>query len=149
MMASYVYDDTDEKQQTTTSIPYFEEEYSAEHSFKIFVGIDFGTYGSGLAYALQDGQTYIHNLWRDVDATEKPKTSVLFDNNKEVQCHGNQAVMQYISSMSNDGWALFERFKMHLYKDPDWKGSVQHIRHNVNKVDIKDEIQSTNDPSIT
>ena len=44
MMASYVFDDTDEKQQAT-SIPYFEQEYSAEHSFKIFVGI--GTENNG------------------------------------------------------------------------------------------------------
>ena len=160
-MASY-----DEKHQAMT-IPYFEEEYSAEHTFKIYVGIghvlwkqtskyqnteiytDFGTDGSGLAYALQDGQTYIHNLWRDVSSVEKPKTSVLFDDNKEVQCHGNQAVIQYISSMNNDGWALFERFKMQLYRDPTWKRDIKPIDQNANKIEIKEEIQSTNDNSIT
>ena len=90
-------------------------ENKEKHEFKIFVGIDFDTDGCGLAYALSDGSTYIHNTWKDVEPTQKPKTSVLFDNNGNVQCIGNQAVMQYITSMSNTGWKLFERFKMHLY----------------------------------
>eukprot|EP01084_Bolivina_argentea_P267144 453394_1 len=104
------------EEKESTLLAFGNDEYSSSsHEFKIFVGIDFGTDGSGLAYSLLDGSTYIHNLWRDVSAYEKPKTSVLFDSEGSVQCHGNQAVIQYISSMNNSGWKLFERFKVSLY----------------------------------
>ena len=137
---------SEEKQQSP--VPYFDQQYTPRENYKIFVGIDFGTDGSGLAYSLQDGSTYIHNLWKDVSSTEKPKTSVLFDNFGDVQCHGNQAVIQYISSMSNDGWKLFERFKMKLYdNNPKWKKKIITNQHNnkfMQKVDLHETITSTN-----
>lgn len=138
---------SEEKQKSP--VAFRDQQYDAQPSFKIFVGIDFGTDGSGLAYALQSGETFIHNLWKDVPSTEKPKTSVLFDNHGEVQCHGHQAVIQYISSMSNDGWKLFERFKMKLYADPLWKSEIHSVQHSVEKVDIEERIESTNDPSMS
>ena len=87
----------------------------SQQSFKIYVGIDFGTDGCGLAYALSDGSCYIHNTWKDTQPTQKPRTSVLFDSNGDVQCIGTDAKMQYINSHNNAGWKLFERFKMSLF----------------------------------
>ena len=66
--------------------------------FKIHVGVDFGTYGSGLAYALDDGKVYIHNTWKDVQPTEKPKTSVLFDKDDDVICVGSEALRSYMNN---------------------------------------------------
>eukprot|EP01083_Nonionella_stella_P119506 357292_1 len=118
-------------------------------SFKIYVGIDFGTDGCGLAYALNDGTSYIHNLWKDVEPSQKPRTSVLFDNTGKVQCIGNQAAMQYINCMANDGWKLFERFKMSLFETPSWKTDIKSVSESVQKVDLfADQIQSSNDPKL-
>ena len=144
--------DDDDIKQEASPLPYnFDENYSPHINYKIFVGIDFGTDGSGLAYSLSDGSTYIHNSWKDVSSIEKPKTSVLFDNNGDVQCHGNQAVIQYISSMNNNGWKLFERFKMKLYQsDPKWKSQIKTIKHHhMKKVDLREQITSTNNNNMT
>ena len=79
------------------------------------MGIDFGTDGSGLAYALPDGKSYIHNMWDDSEATKKPKTSVLFDNQQRILNVGTKAQDMYLSCQNDNGWKLFERFKMNLY----------------------------------
>ena len=87
----------------------------SQQSFKIYVGIDFGTDGCGLAYALNDRSCYIHNTWKDAQPTEKSRSAVLFDNHNQVQCIGAASKMQYINSHNNAGWKLFERFKMSLF----------------------------------
>ena len=33
-------------------------------NFQVYVGIDFGTDGTGLAYALPDGKVFIHQKWK-------------------------------------------------------------------------------------
>ena len=81
----------------------------------MFVGIDFGTDGSGIAYTLKDGSSYIHNMWGDSEATDKPKTSVLFDNHDDVLSVGTEAQDMYLKCKQDKGWKLFERFKMNLY----------------------------------
>eukprot|EP01084_Bolivina_argentea_P239558 402623_1 len=99
--------------------PEDDDKNQQDERFKIIVGIDFGTYGSGLAYAIPDGKgnatVYIHNMWKDVVATQKPITSVLFDNTGQVQGYGEHTVNQFIQMIHNQGWKLFERFKMSLY----------------------------------
>ena len=85
------------------------------NDFKAFVGIDFGTDGSGLAYALPDGSAYIHNMWDDCDPTQKSKTSVLFDNQNSIIRVGTGAQDMYLGCTEDKGWKLFERFKMNLY----------------------------------
>ena len=80
----------------------------------IHVGIDFGTYGSGLSYALNNGEVYIHTF-KDCSTTEKSKTSVLFDDKGRVQCVGSEALRTYVNNSHTEGWKLFERFKMNLY----------------------------------
>eukprot|EP01083_Nonionella_stella_P098609 277341_1 len=57
--------------------------------------------------------------------------------------------MQYITSMSNTGWKLFERFKMSLFETPKWTSEIRNVSHSVKKVDIfADQIQATNDPKL-
>eukprot|EP01084_Bolivina_argentea_P251483 421788_1 len=113
--------------------------HSQDQRFKIVVGIDFGTDGSTLAYAIPDeeGNTtvYIHNLWKDVPSTEKPKTSILFDNEGNVQCTGDSCVNLYINVIERKGWKLFDRFKMSLYEDNAGKNKTG---------DIKEKIRATN-----
>ena len=83
--------------------------------FKVFVGIDFGTDGSGLAYGLPDGSSYIHNMWDDNDTTTKSKTSVLLDEKGDLICVGSKAKETYLQAQQDKGWMLFETFKMDLY----------------------------------
>eukprot|EP01084_Bolivina_argentea_P297695 512909_1 len=95
--------------------------------FKLSVGIDFGTDGVGLAYAIPDGSTYIHNMWDDTEATRKPKTSVLFDNNNNVLRVGSEAQNMCLKLTGDQGWKLFERFKMNLYDEPSTKSKLKNM----------------------
>ena len=79
------------------------------------MGIDCGTDGSGIAYALPDGSSYIHNMWGDTDANKKPKTSVLFDKENNQIGVASGAQDMYLKCKGDQGWKLFERFKMSLY----------------------------------
>eukprot|EP01083_Nonionella_stella_P228158 808819_1 len=111
--------------------------------FKAFVGIDFGTDGSGLAYALPDGSAFIHNMWDDTDATRKPKTSVLFDKDDTVIKVGTRAQSMYLELDEDKGWKLFERFKMNLYEEPSDKASLKNAESKIDYADLKEEIETT------
>ena len=112
------------------------------------MGIDFGTYGSGLAYALPDGSSYIHNLWDNEEPTIKPKTSVLLDKDLSVIDVGAGAQGMFLRCKKDKGWKLFERFKMNLYKEPNahkWREELTSDEEkNQNVVDLNDEIQTAN-----
>ena len=87
---------------------------SSESPFKVFVGIDFGTHGSGLAYALPNGKSYIHNLWDNEVPTTKPQTSVLLDRDSNVISVGSDALKLYLKAKKEREYQLFENFKMGL-----------------------------------
>eukprot|EP01083_Nonionella_stella_P245877 854250_1 len=116
--------------------------------FKAFVGIDFGTDGSGLAYSLPDGSSYIHNMWDNSEATVKPKTSVLFDNQSSVISVGTGAQDMYLRCKKDKGWKLFERFKMNLYEEPSNKSELKEAQHKMKFVELKEEIATTNNKTI-
>eukprot|EP01084_Bolivina_argentea_P316201 548040_1 len=116
--------------------------------FKAFVGIDFGTDGSGLAYGLPDGSAYIHNMWDDTEATRKPKTSVLFDSSNSVLKVGSEAQNLYLKCTGDQGWKLFERFKMSLYEEPKSKSDLRKAETKMEYVELKEKIISTNNTSI-
>ena len=97
------------------NLPQFSKSKTINDKFKIHVGIDFGTYGSGLAYSLNDGTVLIHNTWKHAQPTEKPKTAVLFNDNNIAEYYGDTAIQRYIDLPNQKGWKLFERFKMKLY----------------------------------
>eukprot|EP01083_Nonionella_stella_P079093 216771_1 len=121
----------------------------AKSPFKAFVGIDFGTDGSGLAYALPDGSAFIHNMWDDTDPTQKPKTSVLFDNQQSIIRVGTGAQNMYLGCTEDKGWKLFERFKMNLYEEPTNKSALKAAESKMDYVELKQEIATTNDALIT
>ena len=92
----------------------------AQPIFKLFVGIDFGTYGSSLAYVESNGKAQSH-VWSNDKRTGKPRTAILLDKHLEVEESGANARNFYLMSDSEKiekrGWKLFERFKMNLYED--------------------------------
>eukprot|EP01084_Bolivina_argentea_P154050 268565_1 len=117
-------------------------------AFVAFVGIDFGTDGSGLAYALPDGSSYIHNMW-DNKAQQKSTTSVLFDDNGRAIKVGTGAQDMYLESTNPDNnWKLFERFKMNLYEEPATKEELKEAEIKMEYVELKEEIVTTNDSQI-
>eukprot|EP01084_Bolivina_argentea_P132819 234389_1 len=89
-----------------------------QKEFKIYVGVDFGTDGTGLAYALPTGDVYIHQKWKGYkrSTTTKPKTCILLDANSKFLAFGQPAINSYITmGGEKTGWMLFENFKMALY----------------------------------
>eukprot|EP01084_Bolivina_argentea_P277707 474227_1 len=140
------------------------ENQKEDVEFKIFVGIDFGTDGCGLAYAVRNPNNQyenqlninnindnemehvkIHTNFKDAhDEWGKSRTSVLLDADDELQCVGGEAAATFVNMKNTKGWKLFERFKMHLYESPKWKSKIMSKKKNVNKVDLKDKIVPTN-----
>jgi len=93
-----------------------------EKNFQVFVGIDFGTDGTGLAYALPDGTVFVHQKWKGYKRSVevKPKTRILLDAAGNFLAFGQPATNSYITmGGEKTGWMLFERFKMALYDSPD------------------------------
>eukprot|EP00485_Elphidium_margaritaceum_P002287 CAMPEP_0202686228 /NCGR_PEP_ID=MMETSP1385-20130828/2038_1 /ASSEMBLY_ACC=CAM_ASM_000861 /TAXON_ID=933848 /ORGANISM="Elphidium margaritaceum" /LENGTH=702 /DNA_ID=CAMNT_0049340761 /DNA_START=32 /DNA_END=2140 /DNA_ORIENTATION=- len=95
----------------------------AHSNFKLHVGIDFGTDGSGLAYALPNGDVFIHNKWKSkkYGAITKPKTQILLNEEGNCVAFGIDAsdVYSSLDKETQKKWLLFERFKMALYQDLD------------------------------
>eukprot|EP00485_Elphidium_margaritaceum_P000041 CAMPEP_0202692808 /NCGR_PEP_ID=MMETSP1385-20130828/7099_1 /ASSEMBLY_ACC=CAM_ASM_000861 /TAXON_ID=933848 /ORGANISM="Elphidium margaritaceum" /LENGTH=722 /DNA_ID=CAMNT_0049348405 /DNA_START=35 /DNA_END=2203 /DNA_ORIENTATION=+ len=109
-------------------------EWNRRGSFKVVVGIDFGTDGSGVAIALNDGSGKvfvdqdINDNSRFIDV--KTKTNILLDENGAFIAFGREATEQYIRQFDNDDdgddddaqasnsnkWLYFSQFKMALYK---------------------------------
>jgi len=126
-------------------------------NFQVYVGIDFGTDGTGLAYALPDGTTFVHQKWKGYKRSVevKPKTRILLDAAGNFLAFGQPATNSYITmGGGSTGWMLFERFKMALYDQPakdedgdgrkggddlDESGKDRQTRH-----DIKDTLTAIN-----
>ena len=112
----------------------------------MFVGIDFGTHGSGLAYALPDGKSYIHNMWDNELPSVKPRTSVLLNKDSEVVTVGSDALKLYLKAKKEIAYQLFERFKMNLYEKTCNKAQLYKVdEKNMDEVDLKEEVTTAND----
>eukprot|EP01084_Bolivina_argentea_P214465 364078_1 len=155
--------DVTSKQNHDTA-PNIQKEQQKDVNFKIFVGVDFGTDGCGLAYAFSkklinknddnnDDEKYdsndinnvyveIHTNFDDVGPYEKSTTSVLFDDKNRVKVVGSTAANVYINTENNQEWKLFERFKMSLYDDPRWNVIGKTI--SAEKVDLRTHIIPAN-----
>ncbi|ETO00951.1 hypothetical protein RFI_36489, partial [Reticulomyxa filosa] len=85
-------------------------------SFKAFVGIDFGTYGTAFAYSFSDGRIYTEQKWPGHNrlAELKNKTSILLDDNGRFVAFGQEAIDKYFSSHDRS-LELYENFKTALY----------------------------------
>ena len=89
-------------------------------------------------------------MWDDVKPTEKPKTSVLFNKESSVIRIGNGAQDMYLKCTNDQGWKLFERFKMNLYEEPTTKSQLKNMEEKqMEFVELKDEIVTTNDKTVT
>eukprot|EP01084_Bolivina_argentea_P072728 132042_1 len=95
-----------------------QEHEKREVDFKIFVGIDFGTDGCGLAYSFkkdllntesqvihvdntddfENEYVEIHTNFKDAGPYEKSRTSVLFDGDGKIQTVGGEAANMYINN---------------------------------------------------
>lgn len=110
------------------------------NDFQVIVGIDFGTDGSGMSYAVKGSRdVHIHNLnSNDRHHDAKTKTNILLNYNGSFIAFGHEATEKYIlqdddsdsdsddtdndsdnshNSQKNE-WLLFEKFKMNLYDKP-------------------------------
>merc|ERR1719204_1916712 len=107
-------------------------------NFRVVVGIDFGTDGSGVAWALNDGsgQVFVDQEMNDnsqfIDT--KTKTNILLDEEGNFIAFGREATEKYIRQFEDDesasdddesaqaaqaksaSWLYFSQFKMALYK---------------------------------
>ena len=111
----------------------------------VYVGIDFGTDGCGLSYGLNDGSVFIHNRWKDACAAdEKPETSILFDANFEPKAYGSKAKQTYIDLTNVNDWMLFEKYKMSLYTEPEWKKEIKDKSQVLKRVDFVEKISANN-----
>eukprot|EP01083_Nonionella_stella_P122153 367378_1 len=107
-----------------------------EKNFQVYVGIDFGTDGTGLAYALPTGEVFVHQKWKGYKRSVevKPKTRILLDANGNFLAFGQPATNSYITmGGEKTGWMLFERFKMALYDKQVITNVNENYKENNNK----------------
>ena len=110
--------------------PYIDETILSPmiNKFKLYIAIDFGTDGCGISYCLPNGSVYIHSNWKgEQSANTKIKSRILLDKHGDRLAFGSAASYMYsnINKHNDQGWMLFERFKMNLYEN-----------HNKNALDI-------------
>eukprot|EP00484_Ammonia_sp_Unknown_P021917 CAMPEP_0197031776 /NCGR_PEP_ID=MMETSP1384-20130603/10663_1 /TAXON_ID=29189 /ORGANISM="Ammonia sp." /LENGTH=681 /DNA_ID=CAMNT_0042461351 /DNA_START=29 /DNA_END=2074 /DNA_ORIENTATION=- len=125
------------------------EESASLSPFKLHVGIDFGTDGSGLAYALPNGDVFIHNKWKSkkYGAITKPKTQILLNEEGKCVAFGIDAseVYSQLDKSTQQKWLLFERFKMALYEGLELESSDEEKALNQKyNVSIKKELTAMN-----
>lgn len=109
-------------------------QWNKKGDFQVVVGIDFGTDGSGVAWAMKDGNgevfvdQEINGNAQFVDI--KTKTNILLDEKGECIAFGREATEKYIRQIEDDddsddeskcpkksaSWLYFSQFKMALYK---------------------------------
>ncbi|XP_053400356.1 heat shock 70 kDa protein 12A-like isoform X2 [Mercenaria mercenaria] len=90
----------------------------------LVVAIDFGTTYSGYAYSFKSKPTEIktNQSWSKSLISLKTPTVILVDQDRKFHAFGYEAEEKYAQLLEDDeadGWALFRRFKMQLYKNPD------------------------------
>jgi len=122
------------------------------HQFKVHCGVDFGTAGSGFAYALHGkNEVYVDQNWNDngkhVDV--KTKTNILLrKDNGACVAFGDDATDQYVRTDCNH--LFFERFKMALYdRDDDDDGAAdgdgdKKGKSGDHRIDIKETLEAAN-----
>eukprot|EP01084_Bolivina_argentea_P185288 319533_1 len=131
-----------------------EDDLTVGSPFKLHVGIDFGTDGSGLAYALPNGDVFIHNKWKSkkYGAITKPKTQILLNEEGKCVAFGIDAsdVYSQLDAETQQKWLLFERFKMALYENINEEDNdeecdeKQSQKKRGNKISIKKELTAMN-----
>ena len=95
---------------------------SGNHTF-VVVAIDFGTTFSGYAFSFKSKPADIktNQSWSKSLVSLKTPTVLLVDPDRKFGAFGYEAEEKYSELLEDreaEGWALFRRFKMQLYKNP-------------------------------
>lgn len=91
-----------------------------------YISIDFGTSGCGIAMATKEKQSDIKlvTAWEGVKIETKCPTILLLNPSEEFESFGFHAMTLYEKKYGKpqpekaDDYLLFQKFKMHLYKNP-------------------------------
>eukprot|EP01084_Bolivina_argentea_P316207 548051_1 len=148
--------------------------WNEKGTFKVVVGIDFGTDGSAVAWGLNDGSGKVNVVQEINDNSKfvdlKTKTNILLNENGEFIAFGSEAREKYIRQFEDDdsdddddeqsnksnrkksSWLYFDLFKMALYKKAIIKqtkitqGSLDEEKafSEEYKTDIKSELKAAN-----
>ena len=98
----------------------------ATSDFTLFVSIDFGTSGCGVAIATKGNpeEIKLFTAWEGTKTDAKCPTALLLDPSSQFVSFGHKAKTSYETKSSlphpdqaND-YLLFHKFKMHLYETP-------------------------------
>lgn len=85
----------------------------------VVVGIDFGTCYSAYAYsyAYEPEKIFMNSDWPSGSKVTKEMTAILFNEEKEFDNFGEEAVHKFNSLTEDEekSWYFFYRFKMALY----------------------------------
>eukprot|EP01084_Bolivina_argentea_P242072 406216_1 len=142
--------DDEKNKQMSSNVPDLKSGMKLQN-FKIYIAIDFGTDGVGLAYFLPPNRVFIHTEWisTKVSADVKIKTIILLDDNYDVLSFGGDAKFHYMGMPKmKDKWLLFERFKMALYDNEDDNNKnpnlIESDDEKHSNVSITDELTATN-----
>ena len=119
---------------------------ASNSKYKIVIGIDFGTHGTGVAYSIRGTKKVdVLTRWNDerigeYDTSEKAKTSILLkrkgDNEYETIAFGKTA--EVLSARYEDAM-LFERFKMKLFTSGDLE---KKIPTHLSATNSKDQVET-------
>lgn len=98
----------------------------------LVVAIDFGTTFSGYAFSFKSKPTEVrtNQSWSKSLVSMKTPTVILVDKDRKFNAFGYEAEEKYTQLLEDgeaEGWALFRRFKMTLYKNPDLSKGLEVI----------------------
>lgn len=87
-----------------------------DKSFKVVVGIDFGSSGSGFAYSFNDENGIVIGTILGANVNNKIPTEIILDNNNKVATFGS-GCSKYIKDKKNKILHYFKDIKMNLYSN--------------------------------
>ena len=84
--------------------------------YEVFVGIDFGSSGSGFAYSYNDKNNIIHGTIFGSNVDNKVPTEIVLDNNNNTVQFGSEC-KQFIKEKGINAGHYFKDIKMQLYEN--------------------------------
>eukprot|EP01084_Bolivina_argentea_P306068 528811_1 len=117
------------------------EDFTNQNQFKLSVGIDFGSDGTTLTYALPTGDVFIHNKWKSkkYGSITKQPTKILLNDDGYCVAFGIDAsdVYRQLHPKTQGKWLLFDKFKMALCEIlDDVNGSKKHADNDGLKIEL-------------
>ena len=82
---------------------------------EVVVGIDFGSSGSGFAYAFKDNEDeIIHGMIQGANVDNKVPTEIILDDNNYTLSFGRECI-EFLKTKGNKAGHYFKEIKMNLY----------------------------------